>query len=507
MLQLIRFRRALAVGLCSILVVGCERHDPLSTVTAPSALTVPISTALISNGWVPDSADVQLLARGLALAMRASVVREQFLEDMRDSPFEGHSLPLGSYLRGTRGHVVLDTAARALGVPIGTLERALGPSTTTGLELGMPRYGDRRNWSSNSPIWVVGVAENPRVLALRRSPTYSDSAVAYGTTGAAVRLAVGEGGNTPYFLLSPAVHAFGADPEPRRLQAPKRHGLTIGAPDEQLGMLIPLCDPNVDPSCGGGGGGTVDPGYLVLPSGQTYQNCVSFMLLNPVHADCRAELAWAFRPRLLFNSDEPCPARSPFWAARPEGSGVALYYALSYRVDCGNRSGTADTHAGDSEFIIVRVSESPAGSGHWQLNNVTLSAHYKAPLWTDGTWTGDYPALDFRPGEYRTRPRIYIAYGKHGNYRDTGTCGGGAFGADDCGRAVDVGLEFGFGQGSGQDLGSRNDRVQDCVYPYTFGATAPECYWSYSALHNFSGWLYSTNGATAYTDLFADFGY
>ena len=140
---------------------------------------------------------------------------------------------------------------------------------------------------------------------------------------------------------------------------------------------------------------------------------------------------------------------------------------------------------------------------------MTLSAHYKGPYWTDATWTGDYPAVEFRPGESRTRPRVYISWGKHGNYRDTGSCGRSAFGVDDCGRAVDVGTEFGFFQGSNQDLGSRTDRVHDCVEPYNgIVSYGVECYWSYSLNRNFSGWQnLSSSAATAYTELLSDFGF
>ena len=93
----------------------------------------------------------------------------------------------------------------------------------------------------------------------------------------------------------------------------------------------------------------------------------------------------------------------------------------------------------------------PAAPGHWFLGNVTLSAHYGS-FFGDNTWTGSPPAIEFHPYENLTRPMVYISWGKHGNYRDVGSCGRGAGGFDDCGRNGDSGEELGSTVGLTNDL-------------------------------------------------------
>lgn len=481
-----------------VVAASCER-----TTTAPIAPEA--TTTAVSVRWQPDSADVQLLARGIALALRAPAIRQQLLEDLRDSPFEAHAIELGSYLRGVRGRALLDSATSALGVNRGQLASAAGPANTNGLELSMTRYGDRRNWRGTDDVAVFGIAEQPSTYIRRNAGEAALNGTAFTTQGGQVAVNLLGPGPTPYLLISPAQRDFGPDPESVRVRAGKKPGVTIGAPDEQqIRTFLVVCDTNCD---GGGGGGTLGAGYVTLPSGQAYSDCVHYVSYEVVNATCRAELAQAFRPRVIFNSDEPCANRAPYWAARPDGTSIAIFYALSYSNDCANRTGLSDHHYGDSEFIIVRVVEDPAHPGHWSLGNVTLSAHYGV-MGGDGTWTGSPPAIEFRPYENLTRPKVYVSYGKHANYRDIGSCGRGAWGFDDCGRMVDAGVELGILSGGARDLGFRQAQTQNCVAnSFGWNTGYQECYWSYAILSIFTGWNGMNPGATSYTQLFADFGY
>src|SRR3977135_2542773 len=89
--------------------VGCERSIPTAPLT-------PSGSSQSASSWSADSAQLTLLARGVALALRSPDVRQQVLADLRDSPFNNHAVEIGSYLRGTRGRRVLTAAAAALGV-------------------------------------------------------------------------------------------------------------------------------------------------------------------------------------------------------------------------------------------------------------------------------------------------------------------------------------------------------------------------------------------------------
>ncbi len=305
-------------------------------------------------------------------------------------------------------------------------------------------------------------------------------------------------------LVGPAYQNFGPSPEATRAAAPKHRGRTISSGDVSIN-LVP-CDEN----CSGGGPYSA---YVVLPSSQTYNDCVSAATLSPgeqVNASCRQALAWEFRPRPMFNSDEPCSNRSPYWAARNVigSQKIQIFYAFAYGRDCNNRTMTAFAHNGDSEFITMTLGETSPGSRQWVLYSVFLSAHYGTGWNLDSSWNGDWNALEYYPSELRVRPKIFVSYGKHANYRDTGSCGRGANYGDDCTYWTDRGEELGIGQGSASDLGFRNFRVNDCVgAPINNGSYYNECFWQYAQISVFTGWTATNPGATAYTDLLAQMGF
>jgi hypothetical protein len=473
-------------------------------------------------GGLSDSATVQFLAAGLARALARPGVRRQLLEDMRDSPFEYHALHARSYLLGERGAHVTRAIAEAAGVSVERVTAALTETATgSDFELVMPRYRDRRKWTSDATLDVFGTTRSAQEILL--SPGLGTG---YGADGRAVGIDLHGTGSPPYLVLRPATTSFGIDPEGARAATPARQGATIGFPDEHHidshstgspagPSHMQVCDTDADPSCGSSGYITPpDPGYLILPSGRTFEQCMTYQPGAEIDGGCRQELAIAFRPRLVPNWDDYCNGREPAFTVRWGGWGsdeITIFYALSWYSDCGFRSNTFAGHHGDSEFIIVRVHPQPVARDHWYLGNVTLSAHFG--WYIDNTWTGDPPAVEFRPGENLTRPRVYISWGKHGNYRDVGSCGRGAGYLDDCGRhtgPTDYELTYESGGIALGDMGTRafpSPAYSGCHQSRRTELNLPgrECYWEY---WSFAGWTndYSSS-ATAYSELLSDFGF
>jgi hypothetical protein len=400
-----------------------------------------------------------------------------------------------------------------VGVPRQVFADAVGDSRGAGLELRMPRYGDRSHWQGEDNIVVLATAVAP--IKLVETGAYAPG---FDVQGRPVQVFLRGPDAVPYLAIHPPRNEYGPDAESVRAKAPKQSGGTIGGGEERVTgresrtSLSPSSAPSrmvaCDTSeCGGGGGGDgsgvpTTHSYLNLPSNRSYEECVNMVLADPVDPGCKAELSWAFRPRLIFNWDEDCKTREPYWAVKPTGNPqqIEIFYAQAYWRDCGNRTGTADTHWGDSEFIIVRVGTMNTVlemyPRNWQLLNVTLSAHYG---WlVDDSWTGTWDAVEFHSGESRQRPMVYVSWGKHGNYGDVGSCGRGGMGYDDCGRYSDVGEEFGFDAGSAQDLGVRAAPVRDCV-PSRLGRPALECFWTNNPPYdNFTGWTLANPYATNY---------
>jgi hypothetical protein len=160
--------------------------------------------------------------------------------------------------------------------------------------------------------------------------------------------------------------------------------------------------------------------------------------------DAEAAVAAAFAPVLVFHPEERCAERRPQWAVSPIPAGVSVFYALSYRRDCGlPLAAGAGAHLGDAEFVVVDLlRDRDLG---WEVVRVFLSAHYRAGDRLGGgavdrsawyppdrfAWTEDLAV----PGGQH--PSVVVARHKHANYPDLEAC---RLSADSCahGRAERV---------------------------------------------------------------------
>jgi hypothetical protein len=138
--------------------------------------------------------------------------------------------------------------------------------------------------------------------------------------------------------------------------------------------------------------------------------------------DCEFQLAKAFAPQLHMDPHEPCPQGEPYWAAKyfdDPGTGwgefVRIAYLPSYYRDCG----TSNPHTGDSEMMMIAIRHNPS-TRHWEFYQAWMSAHTgtpnAAPEYVTDASTMEYP---IRPLTY---PRVWIAWRKHGFYRNQHEC-------------------------------------------------------------------------------------
>jgi hypothetical protein len=253
-------------------------------------------------------------------------------------------------------------------------------------------------------------------------------------------------------VIEPARVDFGVTPEASREGAPKMIRNTVSTKAEELddmfqkvpkGSAMPLLRrPSVVEDTGGGG--YYAEGYNI-PSGRNYATCQttpgaegdadSDGLLD----QCEYELAYAFRPQLASSYADCNMGRETYWAAKNRGDGyatISVFYALSYYVDCGMQvvwCYGCESHTGDSEFIMLELEPSPYyPAGSWRVRNATLSSHWHSQYDATATYAG--PDLQYGNESYLGRPVVWVAEGKHGNYRSSAVCDAGALYTDNCDR-------------------------------------------------------------------------
>lgn len=196
---------------------------------------------------------------------------------------------------------------------------------------------------------------------------------------------------------------------------------------------------------------------------------------------CEFQLALASRPLLATHPNDGALARQPHWAARRFGSQVVIFYALAYHWDGGSDSewckgdveGGCLPHPGDAEWIELRLTYNTT-TLHWELLNMRLSQHGNSAVYSNP----EFPSKD------RHYPRVWVARGKHANYKTRADCDSGAvFGADTCfGNVDDVRVEV----YSARNLGSSSNQYVNRVLGFAPLYQGVEEFWNTN--FHFCGW-------------------
>lgn len=441
----------LVAGLGLAAVAACQ-----DALTAPSRTPAP-RPAAAAAAVEPDSLALPTLARGLGLALADTALRQQVLEDLRDSPFAEHTIHAASYLAGPRGRQLLEAAAARSGLPVATLLSSV--ARTPDLAFVVPVKLDRIRWEGASDVVVVATARTKADIIARGSVD--------GVTTKGERVVINPSQVSPFpvVALLRADAPFGSDPEAVRGRAPHRTRSTVSTREETYHVAGPAgavttqgvesCPPNElscicyytpsDPRCAPSPAPT-GPG-VKLPSQFDDYSCRSTAVYSDYDNDglnekCEAELAYAFRPQLSISASDDYPFREPYWAVYPTTQpGVAepyqlqIFYAVSWYRDAGSPVDPVHgytAHQGDSEFIVIRVKY--YSYQFWTVNSAFLSAHYGD--WGDSSAEVDWQLLEW--AQYtRGRARIYTAEDKHGSYYSRSQCDKGAYYADNCDRNLD----------------------------------------------------------------------
>lgn len=269
------------------------------------------------------------------------------------------------------------------------------------------------------------------------------------------------------------------------------------------------------PSGGTMGSCTPNPGVPIADESQDHDQ-------DGVQDQCEYELAQAFHPQMQFMTNDCQTGREPYWAVNRINSPIdgkpviQVFYAIGYYYDCGCPcpgcriyTGCA-SHFGDSEFIVLEVSTAdyPTYDGpNWLLRYATLSAHY-GTLWNS---TGTYAGSDLSYGIATTfsNPFVWVAEGKHGNYRSQSVCDAGSESTDNCDSPGQrVGLEVLPEANLGSFYNQSNARVASRVGgPYS----GTEHMWSTdnASGDGFLGWFPRSYGAgeTPYGQLLINYGF
>lgn len=379
------------------------------------------------------------LARGIALALSDSDLRLKLLEDMRDSPFPGHSLHLNSYLLGDSGTPLANAVREALGMD--SREKLF--DGLPALELFMPIPYQRTWWTGNEAPVVVGI------LADRRHRRETISAPGWTVEGGEITVPFYRAVRDPVVLVVPVEHRFGPDPEARRRRAPKQDRTTVSPKG-----FVPTHDPSTTdlsanndkaefrlaraglfsslreaaihfvsvfppartvrifrPASSSSYG--YAPGGPLLTSNVTWADCTADGTFSD---DCLDQLAFAFRPVLQLDASEDAASRESYWAGRDayHTDAVSIFYAPAYHDDGGSL--WSGSHLGDSEFIWLTIE---FVDGTWQLISATLSAHWGTI--NDNTKNYLYSDLEYEDN-YRGRPISYVSKNKHANFHSESDC-------------------------------------------------------------------------------------
>lgn len=477
-----------------------------------------------------DSAAADTLARAIALALADASVREQLLVDLRNSPLPNHGIDLPNYLRSSASRGLVSAIIQRSAIAEGRLRTIA--AARGGLELVMPIPDDRASWSGSDRIIVAGTP-----FTVREEITARHRPFGYTVNGSRVDAPLLTPPRFPLLVLQPNERLPAANPVGIRSGVSPAARRTIStSAEERARMYVPLgrstvgimdahspcSDPYAELGCDEPQPGTVG---VFLPSGATMSSCVP----NPgspipdesqdrdrdgVQDACEYELAQAFHPQMQFMSDDCDISREPYWAASYITSPIdglpkiQIFYAISYHLDCGSPRPDCPVdcsgHYGDSEFIVLEVSTDPPNPQHWFLKFATLSAHYGSRANSTGTYAGS--DLEYGAAAPASSPLVWIAQGKHSNYRSQAVCDAGAYYYDNCDRPGSrVALEV----LPDANLGSDAVRIVNGVASRVGGFYSGFEYMWADTNYPFLGWYprYYGGDTTPYGNLLRDFSF
>jgi hypothetical protein len=512
----VRARVLLTSALATLILAACS--DRSATAPAPEAASARPSTQAGSH-----PAALSIVTQALARAMTDGAIRQQLLEDLRDSPFPHHKLHVESYLRGRRGGRIATAAAMQAGIRADSLVALLRQLPS--LEISLPLAADRIRWLGTGDAVVVGtLATRAELPSLKSLPGYATR------DGAPVVVPIGEELPYPLIAIVPVEKPFEADPEAVRQRAPRQDRRTVSTADLEFSVQtsepIGSCDSPAalqecgDAEDGGGHSGGYFGGGATIPSGHTFECFTEVGSWGDNDRDglydyCEAEIAYALRPFLQFSRYEYTDCREPYFAVRRGSASneIKIMYLLSYYRDDGAEFAYGDVgeHWGDNEFLVYTVEYYGGQQGRWRLKQAFLSAHYNK--WGfDSSSTRSYEVFTYPDGTYRGRPKIWVAESKHANYHSQTKCDEGANYYDTCDNPRS-GLSEADVSDPDWNIGNNANggvRLKDCVpsrgyVPGVATRSGVECFWTGS---EFRGW-HNFDGAAAgsYRGPLNDFGF
>ena len=221
---------------------------------------------------------------------------------------------------------------------------------------------------------------------------------------------------------------------------------------------------------------------------------------------CELALALTFAPHLRvrpggcnWNSelDAPRLGGGYLFGVQAVDARVRLAYLPAYFMDCG-WSGPkcwlpgvdCSPHAGDSEFIVVELSQD--ASARYSVSGVFLSAHCFGRSGDSCRW---YRAAELRRFQWiGPSVLIWVAEGRNANYPSRSACDQGHYAIDTCDRND---ADYVFPVLADRNIGSRIRPIggNGCVAAPPPNAELVECLWAEGP---FRGWQLGAAGVTGY---------
>lgn len=388
-------------------LVPCAAAFLLASACVEDDATGPGAAVSMVSYDVRNQSAIDTLAKGIALALRDSTLRVRIIEDMRDSPFPQHSLPLRAYLQGPRGASMAAAVRDALKVGSDDLSALLASVPEVAFQAATRE--DRATWTGSGAFSVAG----SMVPLEQLEPT--TVLTSFSSDGRRVSVPLTIDPRAVLLTIAPPRFSFGQDPEVRRAAAPRQSRRTISTWGAEVGIqnIAPCVDcqastgPEYNPLQGLSIGSDCEAYTMTLVDASTDQDRDGYK------DDCEARLAEAFRPLLVLHRGEELGGRETYWSVQQAYGVITIIYLLGYYSDGGSFS-----HDGDSEFIILRLT-ADKGTWKWKVNRMITSAHWNAAV--DNTKSSNWDGIQWEstPGG---RPVVYVSKDHHANYETESRC-------------------------------------------------------------------------------------